>query len=108
MISITILENSSGNYKGLISEGHAGYAERGSDIVCASVSILIMNTINAIETYTRDVIEVESNEEEGYIGMRFVNDISEESTLLMDAMILGLSGVEDQYGKYVKILIEEV
>lgn len=108
MINITILENSNGNYKGLISEGHAGYAERGSDIVCASVSILIMNTINAIETYTRDAIEVESNQQEGYIGMRFVKPISEEATLLMDAMILGLSGIEDQYKKYVRILIEEV
>lgn len=108
MISITILENSKKNYQGIILEGHAGYAKRGYDIVCASVSILVMNTINAIETYTRDVIEVESNEAEGYIGMRFMNDISSEATLLMDAMILGLSGIEDQYGKYVKILIEEV
>ena len=108
MINITILENFKGNYKGIISEGHAGYAEHGSDIVCASVSILILNTINAIQTYTRDTIEVESNEEEGYIGMRFVNDIGSEATLLMDAMVLGLSGIEDQYGKYVKIFIEEV
>lgn len=108
MINITLLENSKKNYVGIISEGHAGYAERGYDIVCASVSILIVNTINAIEAYTRDVIEVESNEEEGYIGMRFMNGISKEATLLMDTMILGLSGIEDQYGKYVKIIIEEV
>lgn len=108
MITITLLEDSNGVHKGFISEGHADYAEHGFDIVCASVSILVMNTINAIETYTSDIIEVESNEKEGYIAMNFVSDISDEAVLLMDALILGLSGIEDQYGSYVKILIEEV
>ncbi len=108
MITITLLEDSKGAYAGFISEGHAGYADKGYDIVCASVSILVMNTINAIQTYTRDVIDVEDNEKEGFLMMHFQSDISEEATLLMDAMVLGLSGVEDQYGDYVKILIQGV
>jgi uncharacterized protein YsxB (DUF464 family) len=108
MITITLLEDSNGAYKGFISEGHAGYADHGSDIVCAAVSILVMNTINAIETYTRDVIEVENDEKEGFIAMHFDSEISSEASLLMDALVLGLSGVEDQYGDYVRILIQEV
>ena len=35
-------------------QGHAGYAEPGQDIVCAAVSALVINTINAIEAFTED------------------------------------------------------
>lgn len=108
MITVTLLENSKGIYKGFICEGHAGYADHGSDIVCAAVSVLIMNTINAIEAYTEDVIEVESDEKEGLIVMHFSSDISSDANLLMEAMVLGLSGVKDQYKDYVRIFIEEV
>lgn len=108
MIRITLLEDSRGIYKGFICKGHAGYAEHGSDIVCAAVSVLVMNTINAIEAYTDDVIHVENDEKEGLILVHFSSDISSDAALLMDAMVLGLSGVEDQYKDYVRIFIEEV
>lgn len=108
MITITLLEDSKGIYKGFMCEGHAGYADHGYDIVCAAVSILVMNTINAIETYTGDVMDVENDEKEGLIVMHFSSDISDDATLLMDAMVLGLSGIEEQYKDYVRIFIEEV
>ena len=31
---------------GFQTEGHAGYADAGSDIVCAAISVLVINTIN--------------------------------------------------------------
>lgn len=34
--------------------GHTGYAEKGHDIVCAAVSILIYNLQNSIERLTDD------------------------------------------------------
>ena len=34
--------------------GHAGYAEKGHDIFCAAVSILIYNLQNSIESLTDD------------------------------------------------------
>lgn len=108
MITVTLLENSRGIYKGFVCKGHAGYAERGSDIVCAAVSVLVMNTINAIETYTEDVIHVENDEKEGLIMVHFSSDLSSDAALLMDAMVLGLSGVGDQYKDYIRIFIEEV
>ena len=33
--------------------GHAGYAPHGEDIVCAAVTILSLNTVNAIAVYGR-------------------------------------------------------
>ena len=43
--------------KGQITvSGHAGYAEKGHDIVCAAVSILIYNLQNSIERLTDDTV----------------------------------------------------
>ena len=36
--------------------GHAGYANYGKDIVCASFSTMIITTINAILTFDQDAI----------------------------------------------------
>ena len=108
MITITLLEDSMGVHKGFLTDGHADYAEHGADIVCSAVSILTMNTINAIDVYTDDEIDVEQDPKEGFIAMNFRNNPSNEAKLLMDAFVLGLSGLEDQYGKYLKVLIEEV
>ena len=45
--------------------GHAGYADAGSDIICAAVSVLVFNTLNAIESYTDDTMNVVTNDEAG-------------------------------------------
>ena len=46
MITIKVRKKN-GSYEEFISKGHAGYAEAGQDIVCAAVSALIINTVNA-------------------------------------------------------------
>ena len=57
MICITVTE-SDGEYISVESNGHAGYAEEGQDIICAAVSALIVNTVNSVETLTEDLIIV--------------------------------------------------
>ena len=47
MIDVTLFQNDSGDYVGFRMTGHAEYAEYGSDIVCAAVSVLVINTINS-------------------------------------------------------------
>ena len=42
MITITVKKRN-GNYLEFVSKGHAGYAEEGQDIVCAAVSVLVIN-----------------------------------------------------------------
>ena len=50
MIEVTIFK-SSGSYKSLNVNGHAGYSEYGSDIICASISALVINFINSMINY---------------------------------------------------------
>ncbi len=98
-----------GIYTGFEVSGHAGYAEAGEDIVCAAISMLVINTINSIETFTEDGFSCEADPETGYIKFQFEDAICKDSELLMNSMLLGLQGVEEQYGKeYMKLILKEV
>ena len=50
MITVTIRRNREGEINMIRVNGHAGYAEEGSDIICAGVSTLVYTAIGAIET----------------------------------------------------------
>ena len=109
MTSITIIKSKNGEYKEVTCLGHAGYADAGTDIVCASVSILVINTINSLDELTDTKMEVKSDEDKGLIDCRFHESLSAGANLLLDAMVLGLKNVVSQYGRqYLKLKFKEV
>ena len=108
MINVTIFKDSKSQYKGFEVSGHAGYSESGTDIVCAAVSILTVNAANSIESFTDDIFDVNCNDD-GYLKLLLCDNVSNESRLLIDSMILGLNSVIESYGgKYLKISYKEV
>ena len=68
MIHVTIYQNSQKECIGFGTKGHAGYKDEGQDIVCAAASVLMINTVNAIELYTPDDCSVVSDEEAGMLS----------------------------------------
>lgn len=108
MITFTVWK-SEHQYHGFESAGHAGFAEEGSDIVCAAVSALAINTVNAIERFTEDAYEVEQAEDGGFLRVRFPEMLSEKAELLVDSLLLGIGQIEAEYGnEYITLLYEEV
>ncbi|MCC8103071.1 MAG: ribosomal-processing cysteine protease Prp [Clostridiales bacterium] len=96
-------------YRGFSFVGHAGYAEEGSDLVCAAVSVLALNTANSIETFTEDFFSQELSEDGGYLKMEFPEGVSEKSSLLMDSLVLGIQNIQAEYGEaYITLTFEEV
>ena len=90
-------------------KGHAGYDEAGRDIICAAVSSLTLNMANSVEAFTEDGFDGSVEEETGHFIFRFTGDISPESKLLMDSLILGIKNIVETYGEeYIKIRFEEV
>ncbi len=104
MIQITILEDETEQIVGLHCIGHSGYAEEGSDIICAGVSALVVNCINSIEAFTSNTFEIETEAESGLIHMTLNEAPTSETTLLVDSMILGLQGIQNDYGNEYLIL----
>ena len=108
MISVVITRHDD-RYIGVALDGHAGYADAGQDIVCAAVSVLVINTFNSIERFTDDDFSCEAAENGGYLSMVFSEDISDKSKLLLDSMLLGLDEIQKQYGdEYLSLLYKEV
>ena len=110
MTKITIYRTRSGEYQKFICDGHAGYADRGNDIVCAAISALVINTVNSLEEIAKEPLQVEADEEAGRISCSFLKQpLQEASVVLMDSLALGLSRIAAQYGKkHCKLTFEEV
>ena len=110
MTQITFHKTTAGEYKGFTCDGHAEFANYGEDIVCAAISVLVINTINSLEQITEEQMQVETDEDAGTINCCFVNQpLKETSKALMDSLVLGLTQIEKQYGKnYCKLTFEEV
>ncbi len=106
MVSI-VIERSGSGYQKLLCEGHAGYAKAGEDIVCAAVSILVINTLNAIDRLTTTNYQMKSNDENGYIEAIFHQGMTKEAKLLFDAMVMGLEEVAVSYSRYLSLTIHD-
>ena len=109
MIKISLHYNNQGDLWHFSLDGHAGYADHGQDIVCAAVSMIVINTINSIESFTHEPIKLKEDAPQGYIDCIFPqiqhNQGSKEAILLLKSMTLGLESIKKEYGQYIKINI---
>jgi hypothetical protein len=108
MIRVLILRDDHGHYKGFHIEGHAGYAGYGEDIVCSAVSVLAINTVNAIENFTEDAFTCIPDEETGLIRVDFPEELSHDAQLLVRTMVQGLVSMEESYSDHIHVEIKEV
>ncbi|MBO4242523.1 MAG: ribosomal-processing cysteine protease Prp [Clostridiales bacterium] len=74
MITVKFVRDDSRRITGVFMNGHAGYSEEGSDIVCAGASTLIFTLANSLETVCGLKTEDSSNIVEG-------EDVSAEVTI---------------------------
>ncbi len=109
MTTITVYKNNSNQYIGFDASGHSGYANAGEDIVCAAISVLVINTCNSLDCLTETELDVSSQEDLGDIKVRFISSIDQKASLLMESMILGLEMIREEYGNnYITLKFEEV
>ena len=87
------------DFKNLKITGHAGYADKGKDIVCASASSIILSSINLAigfnseVKYTDDLNKIE-----------IINNTNDENVQkVFSNMILSLEELERQYPDNIKI-----
>lgn len=108
MIRTTVFRNRNGQYIGFDCIGHAGFAKAGEDIVCAGVSVLIINTINSISCFTKEKFDTDSDEETGKISLHFHHPAGHDAELYMKSLVLGLQGIQNHYGaRYITLNFKE-
>lgn len=110
MTDITFFKDSKENVRQFVFEGHSGYAAAGHDIVCASISALVFNTINSIEGLTKAQFESVVDEKRARVEFLLTQDEPDENALLlMKSLELGCVNISNEYGKkYVKLHFKEV
>ena len=81
--------------------GHAQYADYGKDIVCASVSSLVISTINAILKFNEKAISYEENADKLVINILKKDEITMK---LIGNMLDMIKELSDQYPKNVKVI----
>ena len=74
-------------------DGHAGFARKGKDIVCAAVSVLAINTVNSVEALTDDRFTLDTDEERGFMQFSFNTVPSGGSKILMKSLEIGIKGI---------------
>jgi len=99
-------------FLGFEISGHAGFANHGKDIVCAAVSVLSINTANALSELTNNKINIQMNED-GYLKV-IAKELDSYGELLLDAFVLSILNTyndylnEDNKNEFINIKFEEV
>ena len=100
MIKIHIKkENDKVNY--IKISGHSGYAEIGSDIVCASISSICVTTVNAIVRYNENALLYTDSDGLLEMGIMLHDKFID---MLVENMIDLLDNLSSQYPENVKIM----
>ncbi len=108
MITIRISRNEDHRINGFTVSGHALFASAGKDIICAAVSMITINTINAFEEFLPDEkAGVDIDRSKGYISFLLKDDPTGSSELLLRTFHLGVVSIEEQYGRNFVKVVEE-
>lgn len=80
--------------------GHAGYAESGYDIVCASVSSIAITTVNALLSINEDCLSYVEKD-----GLLEIDILKHDEIIdkILNNMLSMLKELSKEYKKYVKI-----
>ena len=110
MTEIIFYRDKDTNITGGVLKGHTGYAEEGSDIVCASVSSVLFMALNGIENVLNINFGYEA--ENGYAEFVLPEDLDDNDrkqiNILLDSMYLYFTELEQQYPTNIKITELEV
>ena len=82
--------------------GHSGYAEEGSDIVCAAISSMVNYFCNAAEAFGANA-EVDTNDQEGLVIWKLLSP-SPEAVRLAEVLYGELRELESQYPQFVRVI----
>ncbi|MBM7620443.1 uncharacterized protein YsxB (DUF464 family) [Bacillus tianshenii] len=107
MIKVTIKRNDQHAIDSFTITGHANFAKRGSDIVCAGVSAVSYGAINSIIKLLSFTPDIEQGAEGGFLRCTIPSDIEEavqeKVQLLLEGMVVSLETIERDYGNYITI-----
>ena len=91
---------------GFSVSGHSGYAESGSDIVCAAISAVVSMAEATINDVCGAKAKVRVKEEDARITLTLPAACDEEESVqaVLAGMLLTLCNMRDEYPDYIEVL----
>ena len=91
---------------GFSVSGHSGYAEAGSDIVCAAISAVVTMAEATINEVCGAKAKVRVKDEQARITLTLPVSCDEEETVqaVLAGMMITLAGMRDDYPDYIEVL----
>ena len=91
---------------GFSVSGHSGYAEAGSDIVCAAVSAVVTMAEATINEVCGAKAKVRVKEEDARVTLTLPASCDEEDAVqaVLAGMLLTLCSMRDDYPDYIEVL----
>lgn len=84
---------------------HAGYADKGQDLVCAGISSIAVGMMNALDQLTPETCILSMKDAD--VEIQVIKE-STENQLLLESLIIQLKTLKESYKTYVQINEQEV
>ena len=111
MTRCTLYLDAASRITGFTIKGHSGYAEEGSDIVCAAVSALALTTDHALCRLV-GISPIERGGEDGFLEVMLPAGMTDsqmrDAQLLLSALHIGLENIAQAYPDYVRLTTRRV
>lgn len=105
MTTITLVCGSDGALRSCRAEGHAGFAAKGYDIVCAAVTILMRTALQTLSETEGVVIHTDATER-GVISFEVVQAAEEKTERLVcmsEFLEHGFCSLQSEYPQFVEL-----
>ena len=91
---------------GFSVSGHSGYAESGSDIVCAAISAIVSMAEATINEVCGAKAKVRVKDEDARVTLTLPTSCDEEDAVqaVLAGMLLTLCSLRDDYPDYIEVL----
>jgi uncharacterized protein YsxB (DUF464 family) len=119
MITVRVVRDGSRKVTGLFVSGHSGYAEAGSDIICAGASTLVYTLANSLERIcgidTKYSTRIAEDTGDGNVSAEIVipegrmrdEGAADRAQVIMETMVLGFislaQSVNTDGNRYIEI-----
>jgi len=104
MIKAVFYKNKN-SFNGFEISGHSGYAKRGKDIICASVSSLSLHTARILSDECEAVKTLEQNDT-GWLSIK-LKSTDEITDMLIKSLIKTLREIQEEYSGYLLVEVKE-
>ena len=93
----------------VLAEGHAGYAPRGRDIVCAGVSALLYGCYDYLCRLTKHLhgARAVKSERDGSLWFK-AERCTPDARIAVETTVAGLCLVENDFGEYVRVNVTDL